>query len=103
MRKMAIALVAVVALSAAQGCGGPYMLSGSVRDFYTPKYGESPWLWGNIIVNGLYGFAHGICWAVDSIFINTYYFWVKDAQPFGDGKGTIYEHKKATAGKPMPK
>jgi hypothetical protein len=103
MRKLSIALVAAVTLSMAQGCGGPYYVSGVVRDFYTQKYGESPWIWGNIIVNGLYGFANGIAWAVDGIVLNTYYFWLKDAQPFGDGKGTVYEHKKASSGKPFPK
>jgi hypothetical protein len=103
MRKLSIALVAAIALSTAQGCGGPYYVTGSVRDFYTQKYGESPWLWGNVIVNGLYMFAYGVCNFVDVVALNTYYFWLKDAQPFGDGKGTVYEHKKASSGKPFPK
>lgn len=102
MRKVAIALVATVSLSMFSGCGGPYYVSGSIEDFYAQKYAESPWLWGNVIVNGLYGFAHGVCMFIDQ-FVNGYYFWAKDAQPGGDGKGTYYEHKKPTAGKPMPK
>jgi hypothetical protein len=102
MRKMAIVLVATVAITTTSGCGGPYYVSGSIEDFYAQKYGESPWLWGNVLVNGLYGFVHGACMFIDQ-FVNGYYFWFKDAQPGGDGKGSQYEHKKATSGKPMPK
>jgi hypothetical protein len=102
MRKVAIALVATVSLSMFAGCGGPYYVSGSIDDFYAQKYTESPWLWGNVIVNGLFGIAHNVCMFIDQ-FVNAYYFWAKDAQPGGDGKGTYYEHKKPTAGKPMPK
>lgn len=102
MRKLAIVLVATVTITTTAGCGGPYYVSGSIEDFYAQKYGESPWLWGNIIVNGLYGMAHSVCLFIDQ-FVNGYYFWAKDAQPAGDGKGTIYEHKKPTSGKSMPK
>lgn len=103
MRKLALVMVAAVSLSMFSGCGGPYYVSGSIRDFYAQKYGESPWLWGNIIMNGFYGIAHHVCMFVDVAFVNTYYFWAKDAQPFGDGKGSQYEHKAATSGKKMPK
>ena len=103
MRKMAMALVAVVALSTASGCGGPYYLAESSHDWYAQKYGETPWLWGNIVVNGLYSMVAGVLWFADAVVLNTYYFWLKDAQPGGDGKGTYYEHKKPTSGKPYPK
>lgn len=104
MRKMAMVLVAVIALGiAGGGCGGPYYLAGNVEDWYAQKYGETPWLWGNIIVNGLFTFVHGFAWFADAIVLNTYYFWLKDAQPGGDGKGTYYEHKKPSSGKAFPK
>jgi len=103
MRKMAIALVFAVSLGTVSGCGGPYYLSNSAHDWYAQKYGESPWLWGNVVVNGLFGFVGGLLWMGDVVFVNTYYFWAKDAQPGGDGKGSVYEHKAVTSGKKMPK
>src|SRR5262245_48079992 len=104
MRKMAMVLVAVVALGmAGGGCGGPYYLAGNVHDWYAQQYGETPWLWGNIVVNGLYSMVAGLAWMADAIALNTYYFWFKDPQPGGDGKGTYYEHKKPSSGKPFPK
>jgi len=38
---------------------------------------------------------------VDAVFVNTYYFWAKDAQPGGDGKGTVCEHKVPAHGKKL--
>ncbi|HZN62963.1 MAG TPA: hypothetical protein VFC90_11220 [Planctomycetota bacterium] len=101
MRKLAIVLVASIALTTAVGCGGPFYVSGVVSDWYAQQYGESPWLFGNIISAGIYGWVYYIVLAVDGIFVNTYYFWFKDAQPFGDGKGTVFEHKAPSSGKKM--
>jgi len=103
MRKMAMALVLAVSLGTVSGCGGPYYLTNSAHDWYAQKYGESPWLWGNVVVNYLYGVVGGLLWFGDVVFVNTYYFWAKDAQPGGDGKGSVYEHKAVTSGKKMPK
>ena len=101
MRKLALALVASIALTTTVGCGGPFYVSSAAGDWYAQQYGESPWLFGNVISVGIYGWVYAILRAVDTIFVNTYYFWVKDAQPFGDGKGTVFEHKAATSGKKM--
>jgi len=101
MKKLGIVLVASIVLVTAGGCGGPYMLSNSVGDWYADKYGETPWLYGNILSNAIYGFVFYVAMGVDAMFVNTYYFWVKDAQPGGDGKGTVFEHKVPGHGKKL--
>ena len=99
MRKLAIVLVASATLSTFQGCGGPFYLTGSARDWYAQEYGKSPWLLGNVVSIWVYGVVQYVLGAVDLFVVNTYYFWFEDAQPFGDGKGTVYEHKALTSGK----
>ncbi|HZN62309.1 MAG TPA: hypothetical protein VFC90_07875 [Planctomycetota bacterium] len=101
MRKVAIVLVAAVSLSTFSGCGGPYHLRNSANDWYNQKYGESPWLFGNVVSNYIYLFVAGFLGLVDTVVLNTYYFWFEDAQPFGDGKGTVHEFKQPTSGKKM--
>jgi len=101
MKKLGIVLVASIMLVTAGGCGGPYMLSNSVGDWYSDKYGETPWLYGNILANAIYGFVFYVAMGVDAVFVNTYYFWAKDAQPGGDGKGTVFEHKVPAHGKKL--
>ena len=101
MKKLGIvALVGVVLVSGlGVGCGGPQYVSNSVSDWYAQKYHETPWLFGNVISYGIYSLVYGITWMVDSVFVNTYHFWVKDAQPFGDGKGSTFDHKNPSPGK----
>jgi hypothetical protein len=99
MRKLAMVLVASVSLSTFSGCGGPFYLTGSARDWYAQQYGDNPWLLGNVVSIWAYGFVQYVLGTVDVVVLNTYYFWVKDAQPFGDGKGTVYHHKPLTSGK----
>jgi len=100
MQKLAILMVAVVALGmVAGGCGGPFYLHGSASDWYAQQYGDNPWLLGNVISAGIYAWVAGLLWFGDMVILNTYYFWAKDAQPFGDGKGTVFEHKAPTSGK----
>jgi len=101
MRKLAIVLVASLTVSTYSGCGGPYYLSGSASDWYSQHYGESPWLYGNVLSHWVYGVVQYVLVTCDIVFLNTYYFWFKDAQPIGDGKGTVYEHKAPTAGKKL--
>ena len=101
MRKLGIVLVASVVAFSAVGCGGPYMLSNSVGDWYNDHYGETPWLYGNILSNAIFGLVFNLARFGDAVFVNTYYFWAKDAQPAGDGKGTVFEHKAATHGKKL--
>lgn len=101
MRTCGIILLVVVFVFVAVGCGGPFYLANSLSDWYSQQYGASPWLFGNVISAGLYGIVAGFAWWLDEVFVNTYYFWVKDAQPGGDGKGTVYEHKAATSGKKL--
>ncbi|MBI4565458.1 MAG: DUF3332 family protein [Planctomycetes bacterium] len=99
MRKLALVVVAAVFLGATVGCGGPFTVSRSVNDWYNQKYGETPWLYGNMVSSAVYGLAMGLSWTADMLVVNTYHFWVKDAQPIGDGKGTTFEHKNPTSGK----
>jgi hypothetical protein len=101
MRKLAIVLAATVSLSTFSGCGGPYYLGNSASDWYAEHYGDSPWLYGNVVSNWVYNFVQHIFWFCDVVALNTYYFWFKDAQPGGDGKGTVYEHKALTKGKKL--
>ncbi len=98
MKKLLLVPVAALLISAGVGCGGPQIAANSVGDWYAQKYNEVPWLYGNVLSYGIYSFVHGACWFVDGI-INVYFFWGKDAQPFGDGKGTTFEHKNPSPGK----
>ena len=96
MKNVALLSLAVLVLAVPMvGCGGPMTLTRGLDDWHNQAYGETPWLWGNVVVHGLIGVANGITWMIDGI-INIYYFWAKDAQPFGDGKGTVYTHKVVT-------
>jgi len=87
-----IALLSTV-LCSGIGCGGPMYLSNSCGDWYAQKYNESPWLYGNALSFAIYGFVYGFAIMGDAVAVNTYYFWAKDAQPLGDGKGSTFEHK----------
>jgi hypothetical protein len=40
----------------------------------------------------VYGFAYGFGLMGDSMIVNTYYFWAKDAAPLGDNKGSTFDH-----------
>ncbi len=96
MKKLALVSLAALMLTVPMvGCGGPMILSRGVDDWYNQSYGETPWLFGNVVSHGIISLVHGLAWGVDGI-INIYYFWAKDAQPFGDGKGTVYTHKVVT-------
>lgn len=93
MRKLPLAgLVLAVALLTCTGCHGPQRLTRGLDEWANRGYAESPWLFGNVLSHILLGGASALTWTVDS-FINIYYFWVDDAEPFGDGKGTPYPYR----------
>ena len=99
MKRFGIVAVLCTVLVSGVGCGGPMYLSNSTGDWYAQKYHESPWLFGNVLSYGIYGFVYGFAIFADSLVVNTYHFWAKDAQPFGDAKGSTFEHKPVTPGK----
>ena len=99
MKRFGMMAVLCAVLVSGVGCGGPMYLSSSLGDFYAQKYAESPWIWGNILSYGIYGFVQGFAVMADSAFVNPFYFWVKDAKPFGDDKGSTFDHKTITPGK----
>jgi len=93
MKKLALVmLAAVVVVTSLASCGGPFMLSRGWSDVVNEGYTETPWLWGNVIAYAVTSIVHGVAYWVDGI-VNIYYFWAKDAQPFGTGQGTTYVHK----------
>lgn len=98
MKRLGITAVLCVVLGSGVGCGGPQYLSNTFSDWYAKKYSESPWIWGNMLSYALYGFVYGFAWMGDSMIVNPVHFWVKDAQPLGDGKGSTFNHK-ASPGK----
>ena len=96
MKKLALLSLAVVVLMVPlSGCYGPQMLTNGLGDWANQGYTDSPWLYGNVVSYMLISLANGITWWIDG-FVNAYYFWAKDAQPFGDGVGTTYVHKVVT-------
>jgi hypothetical protein len=93
MKRLGIVALFSVVLCSGLGCGGPKYLSSSLDDWYAGKYSQSPWIYGNTLSYGLYSFVDGFALMVDSIFVNPFFFWFKDAKPFGDDKGTTFEHQ----------
>jgi hypothetical protein len=95
MKRLALISLALLVLTAPMGCHGPQKLSRSLDEWVNERYIESPWLVGNVLSHLLLAGATALTWTVDS-FINMYYFWVDDAQPFGNGKGTAYPFRAVT-------
>jgi hypothetical protein len=98
MKKVSVVALGVLVVFAAASCGGPMILTNAVGDFQAQKYHEVPWLWGNVVSHGIIGVVTGVTWFIDSL-VNIYFFFIKDAQPIGDGKGTSSDRKSATPGK----
>ncbi len=98
MTKVSVVALAVLVTFAAVGCGGPMILTRGLDDLVAQEYHKTPWLLGNVVVHGIYGVANAVTWTIDSL-VNIYFFWIKDAQPIGDGKGTTVERKLPTPGK----
>jgi len=92
------ALALVVVLFAMTGCHGPQRLTRGLDEWANDGYEESPWLFGNAVSHLLLAAASGLTWTLDSV-INVYYFWVDDAAPFGEGKGTPYPFRPKTPAK----
>jgi hypothetical protein len=93
MKKLAlVSLALLVLLVPMAGCHGPQKLTRSLDEFTNDRYVESPWVFGNTVAHLLLAVANSLTWTVDS-FINIYYFWADDAQPFGTGRGTAYPFK----------
>jgi hypothetical protein len=96
MKRTVLALFAAVILVAPlAGCHGPQKITRSLDEWANESYIESPWLVGNMLTHLVLSAATAVTWTVDS-FINIYYFWVDDAKPFGNGKGTAYPFKAVT-------
>jgi len=96
MRRLAVVTLAVlVALVPLAGCHGPQKITRSLDEWSNDSYIEAPWLVGNTLSHLVLTAATAVTWTVDS-FINIYYFWVDDAKPFGNGKGTAYPFKAVT-------
>ena len=90
MKKTLIVLLASAALLApVSGCHGPQKLSRSLDEWTNNGYIESPWVYGSFLAHMLLAAGNVVTWTMDS-FINAYYFWADDEEPFGDGKGTPY-------------
>lgn len=101
MKKVSVVALAVLVTVAASGCMvGPNNFSRGIDDWANQSYGESPWLYGNVISGAIISIVMWVAHGIDSL-INIYWFWAKDAQPFGTGKGTTFTHKNpmAPAGK----
>jgi hypothetical protein len=89
---VAMALVLVVAVT---GCWGPQFVTRGFDDWLNEGYVHSPWLFGNVLSFMAWTFGFMVTNLADA-FINTYFFWAKDAEPFGTGTGTKFEHKPVT-------
>jgi hypothetical protein len=99
MKRLPLAALALaVALSTMTGCHGPQRLSRGLDEWANNGYEQSPWLFGNVLSHVLLAAAGAVTWTVDSV-TNVYYFWVDDAAPFGDGKGTPYPFQAKAAAK----
>jgi len=99
MKRLALcAALAVLLVVQGAGCHGPQRLSRGLDEWANTGYVESPWIYGNFVAHVLLAGASVVTWTVDS-FINIYYFWVDDAEPFGDGKGTPYPFRAVTPSK----
>jgi hypothetical protein len=51
-----------------------------------------------VVSAALIGVAFFVTSTIDGV-VNAYYFWAKDAQPFGSGKGTTHSHTSAPSAK----
>jgi hypothetical protein len=96
MKRAALgSLLAVLLALPLSGCHGPQRLSRGLDEWANNGYAESPWIYGNFLAHVMLAGANVVTWTVDS-FINVYYFWVNDAEPFGDGRGTPYPFRAVT-------
>ncbi|MBV8880845.1 MAG: hypothetical protein JO332_12815 [Planctomycetaceae bacterium] len=99
MKRLACcALLAVLLVAPLGGCHGPQRLSRGLDEWANNGYIDSPWIYGNLLAHLLLAGATAVTWTADS-FINIYFFWVDDAEPFGSGKGTPYPFRAVTPAK----
>ena len=95
MKKVLLVALAVTVVFSAVGCFGPRHLSRGLDDWANQQYVNQPWLIGNVISAGLLGIAFWVTGAIDGL-VDIYYFWGKDAWPFGANKGTPFNHTNPT-------
>jgi hypothetical protein len=96
MKRLPLAALALaVVLATLTGCHGPQRMTRALDEWANNGYEQSPWLFGNFLSHVLLAGASVLTWTVDSV-TNVYYFWVDDAAPFGDGKGTPYPFQAKT-------
>lgn len=95
MKKVALVALSALLVVSVTGCFGPQKVTRALDDWANQEYVNTPWLIGNVVSSALLWVAFAVTQTVD-IFINAYYFWVVDAQPFGKGVGTPFNHKVPT-------
>jgi hypothetical protein len=95
MKKVAVIVVALMLIVSIGGCFGPQKVTRSFDDWLNQGYTDSPWLYGNTVSYMVWGIGFMFTSMIDA-FVNTYYFWAKDAQPFGSGTGTKFDHTPVT-------
>lgn len=95
MRRTCLVGLAVLVLVIAGCAVGPRMLTRQWDDWVNQQYVNTPWLTGNVVSASLIGVVYGVAGIGDAI-ANTYYFWAMDAEPFGKGVGTPFNHKNPT-------
>ena len=95
MNKVAGVAVALMLVVAVAGCWGPQFVTRGFDDWLNEGYVHSPWWFGNMLSLMAWGLGFMFTNLADA-FINTYYLWVNDAQQFGIGTGTKFDHKPVT-------
>lgn len=91
MKKSLLVLpLALLTLTACQS--GPKRLTRSWDDWVNQKYTENAWVHGALLQDVLpvYPLVGLIATIGDTLFVNPYYFWAKDAW---DSKGTGFTHE----------
>ena len=90
MKKTICGLTLALALTLTGCQSGPKRLSRSWDDWVNQKYTESAWVHGALLQDILpvYPIVGLVAWLGDA-FVNTYYFWVRDAW---DNDGTGFTH-----------
>jgi hypothetical protein len=89
-KTLGLALIVGALLTTSCVYSGPKRLQNSWNDWTNQKYSENAWMHAVLSeVIPVYPFV-GFFAAIGDIFVNSYYFWGKDAW---DNKGTAYVHK----------
>lgn len=99
MRKLALSLTALCALTFSGCIVGPHQLARTVDDWDREMYVKSPWLDAALNIFFVMPIARFGASIGDFFVTDAYTFWVKDA--FGDGTGTGFRHADVPASRSM--